>query len=48
MTVSIIIPVLGQEHYTRQIIADIPKKVKGEYEIIVLDGPAGVNRKWNE
>lgn len=35
--ISIIIPVRDQLHYTKQILADIPKKIKGDYEIIVVD-----------
>lgn len=46
--ISIIIPVLGQKWYTDAILADIPLKVKSEYEIIVLDWPDSVNFKWNK
>ena len=35
--ISIIIPVKDQIEYTRMILADIPKKIKSEYEIIVID-----------
>lgn len=35
--ISIIIPVLNQLEYTKQILNDITQKIKSEYEIIVID-----------
>lgn len=45
--ISIIIPVFGQEQYTKQVLEEIENKVKLEHEVIILDGPEGVNEKWN-
>lgn len=44
--ISIILPVLWQEHYTQAILEDIPLKVKSDYEIILLDWLEWVNEKW--
>lgn len=36
-TLSIIIPVYNQEQFTAQILEDIPKKIKSDYELIIID-----------
>lgn len=36
-TLSIIIPVYNQWRFTKQILDDIPKKIKSDYEVIVID-----------
>lgn len=46
--ISIIIPVLGQDYYTEQVLADIKEKIKEDHEVIVLDWPEWVNEKWNK
>ena len=37
MELSIIIPVFNQHQFTKQILDDIPNKIKSQYEIIVID-----------
>lgn len=46
--ISIILPVFWQDFYTKQILEDIPIKIKSDYEIILLDWPEWVNEKWNK
>lgn len=46
--ISIIIPTLPNDKFTKQLLEDIPNKVKSDYEIIILDWNEWVNEKWNE
>lgn len=48
MLLSIIIPILTENKYFKDLIESLPSKIKSNYELIVLDWPESVNEKWNK
>lgn len=44
-TLSIVVPVLDQARMTEQFLNDIPKKIKSDYEIIVIDNGSAKDTK---